>query len=384
MIAGLERYYQIARCFRDEDLRADRQLDFTQLDLEMSFVDVDDVIDLNERLLVHVLGAGGLEVTAPFPRLRYDEALARYGTDRPDTRFGLELRDLTAALSGTGFKAFGSVIEAGGVVRGINAGAHELSRAELDGLIGFAQQAGAKGLVWAYREPTGWRSPIAKFLSADEIEAVSAALDATAGDLLLIVSDEPRAAGRILGTLRLHLAERFDLIPEDRHDLLWIVDWPLFGWDEEEQRWDALHHPFTQPEGELDGDSLGGARARAYDVVWNGVELGGGSIRISRRDMQEQVFAALGISEADARERFGFLLDALRYGAPPHGGIAYGLDRMVALLHGTESIRDVIAFPKAAAGADPLTGAPAAVDDSQLRELGLRLAEPQDPKRSSR
>jgi aspartyl-tRNA synthetase len=381
MISGFERYYQIARCFRDEDLRADRQLDFTQLDLEMSFVEAGDVIDLNERLLVHVLGACGVEISAPLPRLPYEEALDRFGTDRPDTRFGLELRDLTEALRGTAFKAFGSVIDSGGAVRGINAGARELSRAELDGLIERAQRLGAKGLVWAYREDAGWRSPIAKFLSDTEIEAASGALEASAGDLMLIVSDDKRTAGRVLGALRLHLAERFEMIPPDRNDLVWIVDWPLFGWDEEGQRWDALHHPFTQPEGGLDGDSLEGARAKAYDVVWNGVEIGGGSIRINRRDVQEQVFAALGIGQVEAEERFGFLLEALRYGAPPHGGIAYGLDRLVALLHGAESIRDVIAFPKAASGADPLTGAPAPVEESQLRELGVRLAEPGRPTR---
>ena len=373
MVSGFERYYQIARCFRDEAQRADRQAEFTQLDMELSFVDVDDVIDVNERLLQRVLGACGVDVDIPLPRLPYDEAIARYGTDRPDTRFGLELCDLTGAVRETEFKVFRSTIEEGGVVQGINAGRRELPRSELDGLIGFAQQAGARGLVWAFREGDGWRSPVAKFLTADELRGLNDGLGAEGGDLLLVVADEPPVVGRALGALRLHLAERFDLVPEDRNDLLWIVDWPLFGWDEEEQRWDALHHPFTSPDGELDPNRLETARARAYDVVWNGTELGGGSIRIHDPAVQRQVFDALGIGAEEAEERFGFLLEALRYGAPPHGGIAYGIDRIVALLHRADSIRDVIAFPKTASGADPLTGAPAPVDDAQLRELGIAI-----------
>ena len=373
MVAGFERYYQIARCFRDEDLRADRQADFTQLDMELSFVDVDDVIDVNERLLKHVLGACGVEIEIPLPRMSYDEAVARYGTDRPDTRFGLEIADLTEVLRETEFKVFRSTIEEGGVVQGINAGRRELPRSELDGLIEFAQGAGARGLVWAFREGDGWRSPVAKFLSGDELRGLNERLGAEEGDLLLVVADEPPVVGRALGALRMHLAERFDLISEERNDLLWIVDWPLFGWDEDEGRWDALHHPFTSPVGEVDPERLGDLRARAYDVVWNGVELGGGSIRISDPDVQRQVFEALGIGAEEAEERFGFLLEAFRYGAPPHGGIAYGLDRIVALLHRTDSIRDVIAFPKTASGVDPLTGAPAPVDDRQLRELGIAL-----------
>jgi aspartyl-tRNA synthetase len=371
MVGGFERYYQIARCFRDEAQRADRQAEFTQLDIEMSFVDVDDVLDVNERLLRHVLAAGGVEIEIPLPRMPYDEALARYGTDRPDTRFGLEIADLTDAVRRTEFKVFRSTIDEGGVVQGINAGRRELPRSELDGLIGYAQEAGAKGLVWAFREGDVWRSPVAKFLSADELRGLNDGLGAEEGDLLLVVADEPPVVGRALGALRLHVAERFDLIPERRNDLMWIVDWPLFGWDEGEERWDALHHPFTSPDAELDPARLDEARARAYDVVWNGTELGGGSIRINRADVQQQVFDALGIGPDEAAERFGFLLEALRYGAPPHGGIAYGLDRIVALLHGTETIRDVIAFPKTASGADPLTGAPAPVDEDQLRELGI-------------
>ncbi|MDX6652644.1 MAG: aspartyl-tRNA synthetase [Solirubrobacterales bacterium] len=379
MVAGFERYFQIVRCFRDEDQRADRQPDFTQLDIEMSFVGVEDVLDANERLLAHVLGTAGIEVSLPLPRISYDEAISRYGSDAPDTRFGLQLRDLTEVLRGTEFKAFGGVIDSGGAVLGLNAGKRELSRAELDGLIGEAQDLGAKGLVWAFRESgePGWRSPIAKFLSPQEIEAMSEQLAASEGDLLLLVADERKAAYRVLGLLRERLGARFELIPEGVNELAWVIDWPLFEWNADEDRWDPLHHPFTQPEGELDPADPGAARALAYDIVWNGVEIGGGSIRINRPDVQRQAFEAIGIGAVEAEDRFGFLLDALRYGAPPHGGIAYGLDRMVALAHGVDSIRDVIAFPKSASGADPLTGAPAPVDEAQLRELGLqRRAKP--------
>jgi aspartyl-tRNA synthetase len=379
MVAGFERYYQIARCFRDEDQRADRQLDFTQLDIEMSFVTLEDVLAVNEELLAEVLGEMGVEVKLPFPRLGYDEAIARYGTDRPDLRFGLEITDLTDALRETEFRAFRSVIDEGGAVRGINAGKRELSRAELDGLIEEAQELGAKGLVWAFREGDGWRSPVAKFLSEAELAALNERLGASEGELLLVVADSPRAVAATLGGLRARLAARWDLIPADRNELTWIVDWPLMEWDEEEGRWDPLHHPFTSPAGEFDPGSPGDARALAYDVVWNGVELGGGSIRINRPDVQRKVFEALGIGAEEAEERFGFLLEAMRYGAPPHGGIAYGLDRFVAQLHGSETIRDVIAFPKTASGADPLTGAPAPVDERQLRELGLSLRAPRRP-----
>jgi aspartyl-tRNA synthetase len=373
MIAGFERYYQIARCFRDEDLRADRQLDFTQLDIEMSFVEIEDVLDVNERLLARVLGGFGIEVSPPFPRIPYDEAIASYGTDKPDTRFGLELRDLTECVRGTEFNAFRATIEGGGAVRGLNAGRRELSRAELDKLVAEAQELGAKGLVWAVVEADGWRSPVAKFLSEEETAGMHEVLEASEGDLLLLVADRPDAASKVLGALRQRLAERFDLVPEGSQALCWIVDWPLFEWSEADNRWDPLHHPFTSPAGELDPADPGLARALAYDIVWNGIELGGGSIRINRPDVQRAVFEVLDIGREEAEARFGFLLDALRYGAPPHGGIAYGLDRWVAELHGTDSIRDVIAFPKAASGGDPLTGAPAPVDDAQLRELGIQL-----------
>ncbi len=373
MVAGFERYYQIARCFRDEDLRADRQPDFTQLDVEMSFVDVDDVIEANERLLAHLFErVGGPDLELPMRRLPYDEAISRYGTDRPDTRFGLELVDLADALAATEFKVFRSVIDSGGAVRGLNAGAREMPRSALDGLISRAQELGAKGLVWAFREGDGWRSPTAKFLSAEELSALNERLGAQEGDLLLVVADRPRVANAVLGQLRLDLAAEFDLIPAGSDELLWIVDWPLLE-ENDEGGWEPLHHPFTAPAGDFDPESPGGARALAYDVVWNGQEMGGGSIRISDHELQAKVFAALGIDAEEAEARFGFLLEALRYGAPPHGGIAYGLDRIVQRLAGADSIRDVIAFPKTASGADALTGAPAPVDQMQLKELGVAI-----------
>jgi aspartyl-tRNA synthetase len=383
MIAGYERYYQIARCFRDEDQRADRQLEFTQLDLEMAFTTEDDVIEVVEGTLTLALDAAGITVEPPFPRLPYDDAIARFGTDRPDTRFGLEIRELGHALAQTEFKVFRGVLESEGVVRGINAGGHELSRAELDGLIEFAQGQGAGGLVWAYVEEgsdgPGWRSPVAKFLGPEEIAAINSSLDASAGDLLLLVADEAGVAAQALGALRLELAGRFGLAQPGAWNLLWVTDFPLLEWNDDEGRWDSLHHPFTSPTEEtleqLDRNP-GAVRARAYDVILNGWELGGGSIRINRPDVQRRVFEALGIGRTEAEEKFGFLIEALGHGAPPHGGIALGLDRLVALLGGKDSIRDVIAFPKTATGADPLTGAPAPVDSHQLRELGIRTEVP--------
>jgi aspartyl-tRNA synthetase len=374
MVGGFERYYQVARCFRDEATRADRQAEFTQLDVEMSFVDGEDVIDLNERLLAHVFErAGGPQVELPMQRMCYAEAMGRFGTDRPDLRFGLELVDLGEALGATEFKVFRSVLDGGGAVRGINAGRRELPRSELDGLISRAQELGAKGLVWAFREGEGWRSPTAKFLSEGELRDLNERLGAEEGDLLLLVADERPVTDAVLSQMRLDLAERFELIDPDEHRLVWIVDWPLMEWNAGEGRWDALHHPFTAPAGEFDPDDPGSARAQAYDIVWNGQELGGGSIRIHDADTQQAVFAALGIDAEEAEARFGFLLEALRYGAPPHGGIAYGIDRIVQRLSGAETIRDVIAFPKTASGFDLLTGAPAPVEEMQLKELGIGL-----------
>ena len=384
MIGGFERYYQIVRCFRDEDARADRLPEFTQLDIEMGFVEEDDVLELSEAVMGAVFADSDSDLPAPpWPRMTHAEAMSRFGSDRPDTRFGLELQDLGDALAGTEFKVFAGALSSGGVVRGINAGAHALARSDLDALTELAKQHGAKGLVWAFvqdEEDAPWRSPVAKFLAADEIAALNERLGAKTGDLLLIVADEPVIASQALGALRLELARRFDLVPAGTHDIRWIVRFPMFAYKPDEQRWDAEHHPFTapsRPDGEpataADLDDPASLLSRSYDLVLDGNEIGGGSIRNHRLDVQRRVFELIGIDEADAEARFGFLLDALRYGAPPHGGIAMGLDRIVALLAGRDNIREVIAFPKATSGGDPLTGAPAPVDPAQLRELGLRL-----------
>ncbi len=373
MIGGMERYYQIARCFRDEDTRADRQPEFTQLDVEMAFVEEDDVIDCMEAVMGAVFEREGFDVPAPpWPRMTFAEAVSRYGIDRPDTRFGLELHDLGEAVAGSAFKVFAEVLGSGGVVRGINAGPRELPRSDLEALTELAKQHGAKGLVWAFVQEEGWRSPIAKFLSEAEVAAITQRLNGSPGDLLLIVADELTTVGQALSALRMELARRFDLIPAGRHDILWVVEFPAFFWDADVQRWDAAHHPFTAPSGDLSDPA--NLSSRAYDLVLDGSEIGGGSIRINRLDIQQRVFELLGIGPEEAKARFGFFLDALRYGAPPHGGIAMGIDRIVTALAGVESIRDTIAFPKAASGADPLTAAPAPVDPAQMRELGLRPA----------
>jgi aspartyl-tRNA synthetase len=376
MIAGFERYFQIPRCFRDEDFRADRQPEFTQLDLEMAFVEEEDVYDLIDPLLQRVLALGGIEVTLPLERIPYDEALLRYGSDRPDRRLGVEIVDLTDVFRGSQFKVFGGAIEGGGVVRALRARG-DFPRSRIDKLEEKAKSLGAKGMAWAVVEADGgWRSPIAKFLGEEEIARATAAVEAVEGDVILFGADSAEMVARVLGGLRPDVAEG----EPTGHDCFWVVDFPMFEWDEKEARWDAVHHPFTSPSGDLAADPAMW-RSRAYDVIVDGWELGGGSIRNNRPDVQQKVFDVLGIGPDEAKERFGFLLEALTYGAPPHGGIAFGIDRIVALLAGRDSIRDAIAFPKAASGADPLTGAPAPVDERQLRELGVKVDTPAKPVR---
>ncbi len=374
MIAGYERYFQIARCFRDEDLRGFRQPEFTQLDLEMAFVEEEDVIEVMETVMSAVFDAAGFAAPAPpWPRLAFAEAMLRFGSDKPDTRFGLEITDVSEHLRGSEFKVFESVLGGGGVVRAINAGARELPRSQLDGLNDVVKVFGAKAVAPIYvGGEAGWQGNLAKFFSAEQIAAVNDALGASDGDLLLFVADTPEIAAVALGGLRLELAQRFELIPAGVHRPVWVVEFPMF--EATEDGFTSTHHPFTAPSGDF--ADPGAMRSRGYDLALDGVEIGGGSIRIHTDDVQQQVFKVLGFSEEEAQERFGFLLDALRYGAPPHGGIAMGIDRIVAILAGRDSIRDVIAFPKTASGGDPLTGAPAPVDEHQLRELAVKSLAP--------
>jgi aspartyl-tRNA synthetase len=381
MVAGLDRYYQIVRCFRDEDLRADRQPEFTQLDVEMSFVTEEDVHALIEDLLATVWRETlGVDITTPFPRLPYDEAMRRFGSDKPDLRCGMELADVSGAFRGTGFRAFAGVLDGGGVVKGLAApGAASWSRKDLDDLVVEAQSRGASGLVWIAWAGRQARSPVEKHLSPDEVSRVIEATGADDGDLVLLVADNEPRANTVLDGLRRLMADRLGLIPEGEWASTWITEPPLFEWNEEDG-WVSVHHPFTSPA--TDDLSPETARARAYDVVVNGWELGGGSIRIHRPEVQRRVFEALGFSRQEAETRFGFLLDAFRYGVPPHGGIAFGLDRLAMLLAGEQNIREVMAFPKTQSGADLLTGAPSPVDEDQLRDLGLRLRNPAGPPRS--
>jgi aspartyl-tRNA synthetase len=384
MVGGIERYYQIVRCFRDEDLRADRQPEFTQVDLEMSFVDEDDVMSLTEGLVAAVVQeVTGRELSLPLPRLTYDQALARYGLDAPDVRFGLELVEVGPIVADAEFQVFRRVVESGGVVKAINGkGMAGLSRKDLDELTSFVADFGAKGLAWVkVKEGGRWQSPIAKFFTEGHIERINQAVDAAEGDLLFFGADAPAVVAEYLGRLRLELARRFDLTREDELAFCWVTDFPLLEWDPEAKRYQAMHHPFTAPKPEdleLLESEPGRVRARAYDLVLNGTEIGGGSIRIHRREVQERVFAALSIPPEEARVKFGFLVEALEYGAPPHGGLALGFDRLVAILAGQPSIREVIAFPKTQKGACPLTGAPGPVEAEQLLELGLKVEKPEE------
>ncbi len=381
MVGGVDRYYQIARCFRDEDLRADRQPEFTQVDLEMSFVESDDVMEVVESLLKNIFrDLRGLEFASDFafPRMPYDEAMNRFGSDRPDTRFGMELTDLSEIFSASDFKVFRAAVEAGGSVKAIVVkGGASMSRKEIDDLGVIAGELGAKGMAWIKVNEGGeWQSPIVKFFSDGERETLTSQLGLEDGDLILFGADRTQVVHDVLGGLRTRIATARGLIPEDRFDFLWVTDFPLVEYNEEDKRYYALHHPFTAPKDDdldrLESDPLG-VRADAYDVVLNGVELGGGSVRIHRADVQQRVLAMLGIDEEEAREKFGFLLDGLSYGAPPHAGLALGLDRLVAILVGTDSIRDVIAFPKTQKAACLLTEAPSPVDATQLRGLGVKL-----------
>jgi aspartyl-tRNA synthetase len=377
MVAGQDRYYQIVRCLRDERTTADRGLEFTQLDVEMSFIDEEDIIAAIEPLYARIVReTQGVDITTPFPRLTYDEMLDRFGSDKPDLRYGMELVDLAGVFAGTGFNAFASVLAAGGSVKALSApGGGSLSRKELDELVTETKGRGAAGLVWMAVEADEMRSPVAKFLSTDELAGVRSATGAAPGDLILIVADRADRVHVALDALRRQMAARLGLVPGGTWAFCWMMEPPLFEWSDEDDKWVSVHHLFTAPADEADLDPAT-AKARAYDLVLNGFEVGGGSIRIHRPQVQTKVFEVLGLSDAEAQEKFGHVLTALGFGAPPHGGIAMGIDRLVMLMAGKEAIRDVTAFPKAQSGADPLTGSPAPVDDGQLRELGLRLAEP--------
>ncbi len=380
MCSGCDRYFQLAKCFRDEDLRADRQPEFTQIDMELSFVDVEDVIDVNERLMKELFSEVlGVDVPLPIPRMTWQEAMDRYGSDKPDIRFGMELTDVTETVSGSEFAVFKGAIKYGGTVRGINAkGQGAMPRKKIDKLVSFAKDYGAKGLAYlAIQEDGTVKSSFAKFMTEEEMKALIAAMGGENGDLLLFAADKNKVVWAVLGALRLELAKQMGLLDQDEYKFLWVTEFPLLEWSEEEERFVAMHHPFTMPMEEdllyIDSDP-GRVRAKAYDIVLNGNEIGGGSVRIFNPEIQSKMFEVLGFTPEQAEEQFGFLLTAFKYGVPPHAGLAYGLDRIIMLMAKADSIRDVIAFPKIKDASDLMTEAPTAVDEKQLKELGLEIA----------
>ncbi len=384
MCSGYDRYFQIVKCFRDEDLRADRQPEFTQIDMELSFVDVDDVIDINERLLQKLFREMiQVDVPLPIPRMSWQEAMDRFGSDKPDIRFGMELTDVTEVVRGCGFGVFTGAIENGGSVRGINAkGQGAMPRKKIDSLVDFAKEYGAKGLAYlCVNEDGSYKSSFAKFMSAEELQALVEAMDGEPGDLLLFAADRNKVVYDVLGNLRLELARRMDLLDKEDYKFLWVTEFPLLEYNEELGRYQAMHHPFTMPMEEdlcyIDSEP-GKVRAKAYDIILNGTELGGGSVRIHQNDIQEKMFECLGFTKEQAQEQFGFLMNAFRYGVPPHAGLAYGFDRLIMLMTGEDSIREVIAFPKVKDASCLLTDAPSQVEEKQLEELGIYIKEKQE------
>jgi aspartyl-tRNA synthetase len=379
MVSGFDKYYQIARCFRDEDLRADRQPEFTQIDIEASFMSQDDIMSMTEQMMARIMKeTKNVEIELPLPRMTYDEAMGRYGSDKPDTRFGLELVDVSEIVKDSGLKVFNTVVANGGQVKSINVkgAADKYSRKDMDALAEFVAPYGAKGLAWLKVEEDGLKGPIIKFFTEEEQKGLLQTLEATVGDLLVFVADKKSVVADSLGALRSKLGKDLKLIDESKFNFLWVVDWPLLEYDEATKRYYAAHHPFTMPAREdldLFDTDPGNMKAQAYDIVLNGYELGGGSIRIFEKDVQEKMFKLLGFSEEEAKEQFGFLLEAFEYGTPPHGGIALGLDRLVMLLAGRTNLRDTIAFPKTASASDLLTNAPSTVSEAQLEELNLEL-----------
>lgn len=381
MVSGMDRYYQVAKCFRDEDLRADRQPEFTQVDMELSFVDIEDIMDIEERMMQKVFkDLMNVDIQLPLPRMTYAEAMERFGSDKPDVRFGMELKNISDVVAGTEFVVFKSALENGGSVRAINAnGCGSFPRKKIDSLVEFVKTYRAKGLAWiVVNEDGSLKSQIAKFFTPEKLQEIVDTMDGKPGDLILICADQDKVVFDSLGALRLELSRMLELTKADDFAFLWVTEFPMLEWDEEENRYVAVHHPFTAPmdeDLELIDTNPGAVRAKAYDIVLNGYELGGGSIRIHRRDIQQKMFELLGFTQEDAQERFGFLLDAFKYGVPPHGGLAFGLDRIIMLMSGATSIRDVIAFPKVKDASCPMTAAPGLVEEKQLDELGIAIKE---------